>query len=422
MVRIFTFILLLLPAFCFTAEIEKKDTFDLLKEISLGKNSSVTLGGHIRVRGEQVTGFRGNSDEDDEYLLSRLFLYSDFHLGKIIRFFLEGKSAFVMNRKIGLKNDDPFMADDLDIQQAFAELTFYDQMITLRGGRQELNLGSGRLLHEFSWNNVQISWDGISAHFQKALWTLDLFNVWGVEIKKGKFNKTDEDLYLGGIHLSAQVHEHHLMDGYVYFRQMDALEDRTTIGMHLHSTFWEGRLFMDLEGAWQTGAEDDQAGGRDIRAYMASLQAGWKFDVKDWDPVFRVGIDFATGTGDGSDQETFDPLYPNFHEEFGITDMISRRNILALYLTFSAQPVKDKFRFEFSAYFYKKAEKEDSLYGVGFTLPSNGEDKVGTELDFHLIYRYNRYLLQEAGFGHFFADEDLSDDMEFIYTQFLFQF
>ena len=147
-------------------ESERTDPFDAIKYIPLTEDGNfwVSFGGRARTRLENWSNFAFAEPNDDTFLLTRLFLHSDIHLGKPIRIFLEGKNANVWGRELpgGARTLD---VDELELQQAFFDVRvpIGDMgVLTFRGGRRELLKGKQRLVSPLPWGNTLRHWDGVS--------------------------------------------------------------------------------------------------------------------------------------------------------------------------------------------------------------------------------------------------------------------
>ena len=152
---------------------KRSDFWDPIKFIPLtpSKESYLTIGGEWRERYENFDppAFGLTGIGHDEFVLHRLLLSGDLHLGEEFRTFVQLGSHFESGRK-GLPV--PTDEDDLDLQQGFLELNFDVTETTnagLRAGRQEIILGSGRLVTIREGTNVRRSFDGARAMLRSAV-------------------------------------------------------------------------------------------------------------------------------------------------------------------------------------------------------------------------------------------------------------
>ncbi len=142
------------------ADSYEKDLWDRLKLIELSDDWTLTLGGQARLRFESETykNFGATKPAQDTFLLQRYFIHGDFRYSDMLRFFIQGKFAHVNDRdRGGLASFE----DHADIHQAFADITtsIYNQDITFRLGRQELQYGAQRLISPLDWGNIRRTFD-----------------------------------------------------------------------------------------------------------------------------------------------------------------------------------------------------------------------------------------------------------------------
>ncbi len=128
-------------------ESERTDFWDPIKYIPLTKDGSTWLsfGGSTRFRLESWWNFNFGAappdvDTDDTFLLWRLLLHADLHVGEHVRVFAEGITAQSTDRTL-LGGNTFLNINALDLQQGFLDLELPlgpDATVVLRGGRQEL--------------------------------------------------------------------------------------------------------------------------------------------------------------------------------------------------------------------------------------------------------------------------------------------
>src|SRR5262249_27257797 len=134
-----------------------------LKFIPLNRTRSayLTLGGQLRERVERYRpaffGLPGGT-EFTSYA-TRLLADADLHLGTRFRAFAELGSYWEDGRKPASRPTD---VGDLELQQAFVDVAALDRPLSrviVRLGRQEIPLGSGRLVSIRDGVNVRLSFD-----------------------------------------------------------------------------------------------------------------------------------------------------------------------------------------------------------------------------------------------------------------------
>ena len=421
---------------------EKGDDFwDDLKHIKLNDDGSswLSMGGEMRLRSEswESFGFSSGPTSDDSFVLGRVQLHTDWHLGEHVRVFVEGESAFASDRDLpgGRRGLD---VDSLDLQNAFVDFVIPigsdDTSATVRLGRQGLSYGKQRLVSTLPWANSQRSWDGARVLLDTHGWQIDGFytrytpvikyqlndwrlgpDFWGVYAtgKLGKDKKVGIDLYYLGLET----------DGSVTFNGTTGIEERHTIGTRLFGSFGDSGFSYDLEGAYQFG----DVGTANVSAWMLASQIAYAFKDSDWSPKAYIGFDMSSGDdtpGDG-DVETFNQLFPLGHAYNGYMDLIGRQNIIDLSTGFSFKP-HNKVLVKADFHHFARTEDTDSVYNAGggvlrATTPG-ASSQVGQEIDLTVSYTVDRHLTLQAGYSHFFAGDYFSDtgsgdDIDFYYFQ-----
>src|SRR5512135_2302466 len=128
---------------------KRSDFWDPLKYISLGQEGRyLTLSSEIRYR---VEGFHLRGDASapsmqDNYLLQRYLVGADLHLGPRFRLFTEFQSGIINGQ---LRSPRPKDQNIADFHQAFLEWRQPlkgKSVFGLKAGRQEMSIGSSRLI------------------------------------------------------------------------------------------------------------------------------------------------------------------------------------------------------------------------------------------------------------------------------------
>jgi hypothetical protein len=127
---------------------QRTDRWDVVKYMRFGDGMFASLGGEARETYERF----GNQDfglsvpSPNGYLLQRYLLHADIHLGSRLRLWTELNSSFE-NGRVG--GPQPVVdVDKLDLHQGFVELGLIQRArvnVSVRTGRQEIAVGSGRL-------------------------------------------------------------------------------------------------------------------------------------------------------------------------------------------------------------------------------------------------------------------------------------
>lgn len=428
---------------------DSDNPLDQIKHISLSDDDSVwlSLGGELRLRNENWTsfGFSDAPDRDDNFILGRLKLHADLHLGERIRFFIEGESAMVTDRDLpgGRRTLD---VDELDLQNAFVDflipLQDSSNSVTLRLGRQGLSFGKQRLVSTLPWANSQRSWDGGRVILNYNNWRVDTFYTRFTPVQKYQFNDWLNGPDFWGIYATGKIGEKDQIGIDLYYLgiQYDGIrtyngtagkEDRHTVGARAFGKIADSGLSFDVEAAYQFG----EVGTSDISAYMFASKLSYGFSSSEWKPSIYIGYDYSSGDdnpGD-SDVETFNQLFPLGHAYNGFMDLIGRQNIQDIYAGVSFKP-HTKLLVKLDYHVFSRSSDSDSVYNAGggilrATTPG-ASNSVGQEIDLTVKLSVNRHLTFQVGYSHFFAGDYFTDtsagtadeDVDFVYAQAVFKF
>ena len=412
------------------------DVWDRLKFIPLTRDASVwlTLGGQLRERGEYFRHFLfGDSqpEDTDAYLLSRVRLSADLHVTPYFRMFVEGKSAFALDRDLVGGRTTAFV-DEFDLLNGFADivLPLGDQAsVTLRGGRQELMFGSQRLVGPGDFTQVPRTFEGGMGIIRVADWTVTSFWAQPVVVDKYRFNKSTSDQRFFGVFGTGPVHVLPVnLDLYwlsadnaaATFNGTPGRERRHTFGGRTWGKIGRTGLDFEVEGAAQVGT----VGRGDVAASMFTTVVGYTLPVPRMSPRVYAEFDYASGDRKpGGDVGTYNQLFPNNHSYFGYIDYIGRQNIASTSAGLALTPVRD-LTLSLQQYFFWRASDRDALYSKAGTVlrPGTGTAAryVGAEIDLLATYNFTRHLQGYAGYSRFFAGEFIrktgpSRDSDFLY-------
>jgi len=420
------------------------DFWDRLKFIPLTPDQSVwlTLGGQVRERWEYFGQYLFGASEpkqSDGYLLSRYRLSADLHVTRYFRVFAEGKSSFALDRELEGGRTTAYV-DEFDLLNGFADIMIpfgTEAGVTLRGGRQELILGSQRLVGPGDFTQIPRTFDGGAAIVRAAGWTITPFWTEPVLItQKYKFNESSSDHKLFGLFGSGPAHLLPvILDLYwlgvdnvgVTFNGTSGREERHTLGGRVHGTIGAAHLDFEVEGASQLGT----VGGRNIAASMFTAVLGYTLPVPRLTPRLYVEFDYASGDKKpGGDVGTFNQLYPNGHSYLGYIDYIGRQNIVSPNAGVTMSPIQD-LSLSLQQYFFWRDSDRDALYNKSGAVFRPGTATraryVGAEMDLLATYDFTRHVLGYAGYSRFFAGEfidktgpDKDSDFYYVALQYTF--
>lgn len=302
----------------------------------------VIFGGSLRERVEIQRNPRlGRSGiEDQTVVLHRLLVHADWQPDPSLRIKVElGNHSVVGNN--GPR--PPVFRNDLDLHQGFVEWTPLTGW-RARIGRQEVALGSGRIIAVRDQPNIRRAFDGARITGEFGAISLDALVLRPVENREGVFDdRTNPDEAIWGLGLAHDVPGGlgRIEATFLQSSQRDARfadgsgrELRRSLG--LRAVRSEGDLQWDWEGWLQSGRVGEQS----IEAWTIATQT--TYGASHWPVGLRLGIraNIASGderAGDGT-IGTFNALYPRLNY-FSEAAAIAPANIMDLHPWIELSPV-----------------------------------------------------------------------------------
>jgi Alginate export len=296
--------------------------------LNQGKSAYLTLGGQVRERVEHYDpaffGLPGGATFTS--FGTRLLADADLHVGARFRTFVELGSYWEDGREPFSR---PIDVGDLELQQAFVDVTASNRphsRLTLRLGRQELPVGSGRLVSIRDGANVRLSFDAGKVAWVSGRTLLEATAGRPVVPKKGIFDSKTSDrewFWYGDLtHLGAApgrpafeaFYVGHSLEGALYGRGI-ADESRHSVGGRI-----SGRP-QPWDYSVQAGFQFGSFGSADIRAWGVATETGRAFASFPGRPRFALRADIASGDrNDPGVLKTFNAPYPalNYFSEAAI--------------------------------------------------------------------------------------------------------
>lgn len=412
------------------------DFFDPIKNIRLSDSSTLSVGGQIRLRHEVWSNFGFNHANDDTFLAWRSFLHTDWRFGDHLRLFVEGKTANLTERELPGGRRAALDEDELDLWNTFLQLDYSpgEYTVMVRAGRQEMQYGRQRLISPLDWASNRRIFDGVRFTLARPSkkWSLDGFWTIPVQLRRHKFNQTNDIRNFSGLYYKAKPHAKLGIEGYFFYLDDDNREtavdsDLYTVGGRFWGDIAHG-LSFDLETAYQFGNRNNTG----IDAWMVATELTYRPKEVRLAPWVAVGFDYASGDDDPADHNTgtFNQLFPLGHAFNGYIDVVGRQNIVDAHGTVGFWPVAKKVSFKTDIHFFWLADEDDALYNAGGGVVRRGgvdETSVGTELDLTLAYKIDRHASFTVGYSHFFPgafirETGSENGINFLYTQMKYTF
>lgn len=418
---------------------QETDFFDPIKRIHLGDDFLFSFGGEERVRAMHEIDSRLGR-KDNNYTLLRSRIYGDMWYQDKLRVYVE----FIDARSYD--QDLPPLGIDVnrtDLQNAFVDVKVGEidcNNIYVRVGRQELALGSQRLVSALDWANTRRTFEGIRGFYRSEKLDADVFWTRPEITNPSHFDAADYHRQFAGAWLTYKPQAGQAIDLYYLYldenRPVPTIpglrkfpgerggENNNTIGARYSGD--SNNFLWDLEGAYQFG----DAVGDSISAGMLTAGAGYHFKDLPMSPVAWLYYDYASGDDHGRIGGTFNQLFPFGHYYLGFIDLVGRQNINDVNFHLYAYPAKWIW-FGFQFHDFTLDSRFDALYSKGGAVERKsargtaGTD-VGQEIDlvsnFHLSMHSDILIgWSKLYAGDFIKNTGANVSPELFYVQYSFK-
>ncbi len=353
------------------------------------------------------------------YNLQKVRAYGDLWYSDCLRVYGEYIWADSINPNLPPVPPD---VDLGDLHNLFIDLKlgeFNDKPVFVRTGRQELQLGSQRLVTPLPWANKRHAFDGVKVFRQGEKWDFDAFWTQYVPPLASSFDKSDENQIFAGTWLTYRPKKGEFFD--LYYLRYD--NDNTSIQQGIvRAPFetntigsrWTGDqdgFLWDFEGAIQFGEQ----GNSDLFAGMATAGVGRSWKDHCYSPTFWLYYDYASGDSNPGtgDVHTFNQQFPFGHYYLGWMDLVGRQNIHDLNAHFYVYPTPWVTAWLQYHHFWLD-QSTDALYnagGVAYRRDPTGAagTNVGDEIGFVLNFHLTRYSDILASYNKLYGGGFLQD-------------
>ena len=417
----------------------KKDFFDPIKNIHLGDDWRLTLGGEFRFQLHHETNkaFGATEPPSDTFQLYRFLFHADLQYKNLFRVFVQGIQAVDEDRDLASRGIDE---NKWDLQQLFFDIRVLgeDLPLTLRVGRQELLYGNQHFVSPLEWANVRRRFDAVKIFAHGKTWNVALWYAKPVVVQRKQRDRYNEDVDFYGAYVTYKGIPRHGLD--FFFFAIDDTGNRINPNgkagdrsiYTLGTRFWgrTGNFDYEAEVAGQWG----RWAGDTVQAWSWSINGGYTFaDVK-CKPRIGAGFDWASGDEDPFDGKvgTFDQLFPLGHKFFGFLDLVGRQNVTALNVNLSAWPVAKKVKTAIAYHTFWLNDNHDALYSAGGgatrrDLTGFSGTEIGHEIDITMVWNIDHHQKVLLGWSHFFEGDvvhntGISEDADLFYLQYAFKF
>ena len=331
-------------------------------------------------------------------------------------------------------------ANPVDVLQANAYWRkILNTPLTLRVGRQAINVGSRRLVAAPTWKNLVRAFESVRLTAKTSdKWAVDFFGGRRVIIDPEALDDWENGEYLWGGFLRTRLLPGLSVEAYLFgLHQGDTsakgkpvvgedgvagATNRFTPGFRIQHQHPVG-ISAELEGMAQFG---NRANDR-ILAFAAELDVGYTFPV--WGkPQLHLLYSVASGDSDPEDgtTETFIPLFAAVHKYHGHLDLFRGQNFHELA---SVQQIKlfNKVHLRTAVHAFWLYTRQDNWYNSSGKVVRAAADglptgMVGVELDGMVRWAIFPFWELEVGGGVFFSRwEPAPRRNAFIWLQTLFR-
>jgi hypothetical protein len=418
----------------------RSDPWDPIKYIRIGQDPGnfLSLGGELRERLEYYSApnFGLTRIGPNGYLLQRMLVHADLHLGDNFRAFTQ----FGHHLAMGQEATSSVYTDRFDLQQAFVDLRFPIAPSVgiepiLRIGRQEMVFGSQRLVAIRDAPNVRRSFDGVRLSDTIGDVRLDAFVARPVLLQQGVFDDSSNraQAFWGAYAtlplrfvpgLNIDLYYLGLNNERARFAPASGNERRHTVGMRLFGTAagWD----WDWEALWQFGT----LAAQDVRAWGASTDTGYTFNLAGW--RLRVGLKADTASGDHNPRDgklgTLNPLFPKL-AYYNEAALFAPSNVIDVVPTFSIMPASNVAVTAGYGFFWR-ADTSDAIYtGTLTPVPGTagrGRRFTGRQFSIGVTWQFDRHLQFGAGYVRTDIGQALraagGRDVDFMYASAAYRF
>ena len=370
------------------------------------------FGGQYKGRVEEDTAISFVPLAADTYYLERVRLNFAIIPARWLRFVAsvqDSRAMFYGNRALPAYSSDPFGLHEAYVEVGLPETTGFSAKV----GRQELFLGSMRLIGSGEWLNSGREHDAVRAAYTNVEHGLkvEVIKANLVLVDPTRFDRDIPREHWYAVYASdkklipkASVEPYYLLKTTWNTKgELGGLGDTyvSTLGMRVKGAA-PGLIDYEVEVDKQVGhyATDP------ISAFAGAYILGWRPTPLDWKPRFSVEYDHASGdhhNKDG-DRQTFDNMYCG-HGYYGFADQVGWKNIRSARAGFDFSASK-KLQLRFDVLNDFLDTTQDSLYNIGgvakFTDRNATSSHIGEEADITVTFQATRNMKFQAGYSHIF--------------------
>jgi hypothetical protein len=409
-----------------------------LHRIHLGDDWMFGTGGEYRNR----FNYEGNSrltGRSNHFDLNRIRIFGEIWYQDRFRVFAEFIDARTTPQTLTPLQTDRNHGDLLNLFVDVKTMTIADEAVYARLGRQQLILGSQRIISTADWGSANRTFDGVRVFRRSEDFDVDLFWLQPVIPKFDALDKLDPHQHFAGIYTSYRPSKDRFFDTYWLFlsnsntaaqarnSSVGALSHIAPYDVHTLGFRYAGKassgFLWDTENMLQLG----QAKSSDIVAGNLTNGIGYHFGTWPLNPTVWAYFDYATGSSKLGGANTYNQLFPLAHYYLGQADYVGRANIEDLNFHLYLYPAK-WMTFNMQYHLFWLARSRDALYNTAAAVSrvdptGRAGREVGSELDASMAFHLSQNTDVLAVYSHFFPGNFLratgpSSNMDTVYLLF----
>jgi hypothetical protein len=361
----------------------------------------------VRVRWEGPEGSNFTITPSNSYALSRIRFGLAYQPTSWLRFFGEMQDS---RAEFYRGNPGNTVSDPWDARQGYIELGKIEgNGAKVRAGRQDILIGSGRLVTSGDWSNITKCYDILHGFVTSDGAKLDIVagSVVLADPARMDRNKPGEHLYVAYSAFGKLIPQASIEPYLMAKTAMNVKGKDGKLG-NADTIYGGARLLGKIPGGFDYTAEAVREGGRysdeSIQAFGYVTGAGWTFAQAPWHPRLNGDYLWASGNDDRKDHyhQSFDYLYGAQQPLNSLNGQFAWRNVEALRAGVEAAPFKN-LTVSVSYRDYWLATTEDGLYnGAGVETVLNVKatsNHVGDGVETMWTYKVAPKTIVGAGIG-----------------------
>ena len=393
-----------------------------LHRIHVGEDWMFGTGGEYRNRfnyeaNSRLTGRHNRFD------LNRIRLFGELWYRDDLRLFAEFIDIQSTPQRLAPLQSDRNYGDLLNLFVDVKTLMLDDEAVYTRVGRQQLILGSQRVISTSDWGFTNRTFEGVRVFRRSEKFDANLFWLQPVIPKFNEFDHIDSRQHFAGVYTTYRPAKDQLLDTYWLYlsnRNSAAEARQTSVGALTHIAPYDVHTLgiryggkLDSGFLWETENMLQFGDARPGSTVAGNTTTGIGYSLKDapLSPTMWVYYDYATGSRTFGGTNTYNQIFPLAHTYMGQMDYVGRSNIEDLNFHLYLYPTK-WITVNMQYHLFHLARAGDALYNTSSVVSrvdstgKAGRD-VGSEFDIYTAFHVTQNVDVLAVYMHFFPGDFL---------------